>query len=349
MSTASSSKPQDGAQADDHREQSQPAQSPQSTLADDPAESPSSQLFSQLYNHPSTSNNPLLPSLPTSTASVLASRYDPSLPYFQNGSSSASSASGSRAPPPPMPEKCFSLCTQSAEARPLCRMLCLRKRTLPPTREEQLRRLRPPSLNAVATSASTTASSGGTTAILASYLSAPFEALRRKVEPYSLVYVRGNPDGVVGRYMEELEWDDGEYDFGTISRGVVNGSAGKKPREEKKYEWMDWGDHGALLHLPLKTIFNPITSIPSTLSSLLTPSYNLLRLYSGSFTDGSQSRALEKFSKEVENGGAIQMLAKLRGYWEKRVQETREKREEMMRERQERVKEVGKEVEGKGE
>ncbi|WVF68050.1 hypothetical protein IAT40_002812 [Kwoniella sp. CBS 6097] len=343
--------------------------------------SPSSQLFSQFYNHPSSSSNPhpLLPSLPTTTASILASKYDPSLPYFQSGSSSdpgssSSSSSSSSSTTqmthrqPRMPEKCFSFCTQSDNARPFCRMLCLRKKAPELTREEQLKRLRPPtlststspsphSLSHTSSIPSETTTTTSTSSSITSYLSAPFEALRKKVEPYSIIYVRGSPDGVVGRYMEELEWDDGEYDFGVVSRG--GSSKRKKGGEEKKYDWIDWGDHGAVLHMPLKTIFNPITSIPSTLNTLLTPSFNLLRFYSNSFTDGSQSRSLEKLTHEIQRGGALEMLGKLRGYWEKRVQETREKRDQMLREAnaeagagrdgRDRVKDVGKEVEGKGE
>ncbi|OCF30746.1 hypothetical protein I316_07632 [Kwoniella heveanensis BCC8398] len=361
--------------------------------------SPSSQLFSQFYDHPSSSSstNPLLPSLPTSTASILASRYDPSLAYFQSGASLSSEAESESSSPhqsqttqasqtqrqPRMPEKCFSFCTQNDNARPLCRMLCLRKRAPELTREEQLKRLRPP------TSASTTAhshslvhissdmasasssSSSASGSSITSYLSAPFELLRKKVEPYSVIYVRGTPDGVVGRYMEELEWDDGEYDFGAISRGGSSKKMKKRGAggEESKYNWIDWGDHGAVFYMPLKTIFNPITSIPSTLNTLLTPSFNLLRFYANSFTDGSQARSLEKITHEIQRGGALEMLGKLRGYWEKRVQETREKRDQMLREAnsgarsdasasgagagaregRDRVKDVGKEIEGKGE
>ncbi|WVQ95606.1 hypothetical protein IAU59_002703 [Kwoniella sp. CBS 9459] len=384
---------------DSDSEGTTPSPSSTSSSSSSSSTSPSSRLFSQFYNHPSSSSssssstnsntNPLLSSLPTSTASILASRYDPSLPYFQSGSSSHH-AEGSSSPmtqqqqqpqqQPRMPEKCFSFCTQSDSARPMCRMLCLRKRAPELTREEQLKRLRPPPMSksphslvhtsstlssdtAIASSSSSSSSASTSYSTITSYLSAPFEALRRKVEPYSIIYVRGSPDGVVGRYMEELEWDDGEYDFGAISRGGAT-AAGKRKKEgeEKKYDWIDWGDHGSVLYMPLKTIFNPITSIPSTLNTLLTPSFNLLRFYSNSFTDGSQSRSLEKLTHEIQRGGALEMLGKLRGYWEKRVQETKEKRDQMLREAnnagagaeggrdgRDRVKDVGKEVEGKGE
>jgi hypothetical protein len=68
----------------------------------------------------------------------------------------------------------------------------------------------------------------------------PFSALRKAVEPYSIIYVRGTPDGVVGRYMEEMEADDGNRDFGeTISR-----HAKPRGREERVMEYLDWGDEG---------------------------------------------------------------------------------------------------------
>ncbi|WWD20687.1 hypothetical protein CI109_105163 [Kwoniella shandongensis] len=331
--------------------------SPDSDDSSTPSSSPSSKLFSQLYNHPSTSST-LFPTLGTSTASILASKYDPSLSYFQSQATASSSTSATAAQPaviPRMPEKCFSFCTQSDEARPLCRMLCLRKRTPLPTREEQLRRLRPPSVSKSLPSSGITSeitpSASSSASGSLSWLSAPFETLKRKIDPYSIIYVRGTPDGVVGRYMEELEWDDGEYDFGSVSRGVVSGASGKKRNrdEVRGMEWMEWGDQGALLHLPLSTIFHPIVSIPTTLNRILSPSRNFLNTYSSSFTDGAQLRVLSKFQEEVENGGAKNMIDKLRVYWNKRVEETRERREEMLKQRQERVKEVGKEVEGKGE
>ncbi|WRT70671.1 uncharacterized protein IL334_007669 [Kwoniella shivajii] len=321
----------------------------------------SSKLFSSLYNRPSSSSspnpsNPLLPSLPNNTASALASKYDPSLSYFQSSSSSSSSSTSSITQgviqqPPRIPERCFSFCSQTDGIRPLCRMFCLRKRQPILTREEQLKRLRP-SISSNPNRSTPIDAGGGSSSSSSSsdvpWYRIPFEALRKKVDPYSFIYIKGTPDGVIGRYMEELEWDDGEYDFGSISRGVDSGVVkGKKRKEGEGWVWLDWGDHGSLLHLPLSTIFHPILSIPNTLSNLLTPSYNLLKLYSTSFSDGAQLRSLERFSKEIERGGATEMLGKLRGYWEKRVKETREKREEMMKQLKE---ERGREVEGgKGE
>lgn len=59
-----------------------------------------------------------------------------------------------------------------------------------------------------------------------------------------------------------------------------------------------------------------------------------------------------KFVETVKSNGAGEMVDKISTFIEKRVQEGREKREEMMKQRQERMKDmkdVGSEVEGKGE
>lgn len=40
--------------------------------------------------------------------------------------------------------------------------------------------------------------------------------------------------------MEELEFDDGERDFGDISRAAKR----RKGIEEDGYQRLDWGDHG---------------------------------------------------------------------------------------------------------
>jgi len=123
--------------------------------------------------------------------------------------------------------------------------------------------------------------------------------------------------------MEELEYDDGIHEFGSISRG--SGDVSRR-KSEGGIEWLDWGEHGALLHLPLTSLLYPILSIPNTFSRLFTPSVNFLNHYTNSFTDGTQLRGLDKFRSEVEGGGAMKMLSKVQGHWEKKV---REKREEL--------------------
>ncbi|WWC92254.1 uncharacterized protein L201_007208 [Kwoniella dendrophila CBS 6074] len=366
---SSSSTSSSSSSSSDHSEPSRTGPSTNPPILDDDGNElneqfSSSRLFSSLYNNPNkkSSENPLLPSIPIDTASILASKYDPSLSYFQSGSSSSSSsydddhqyqqqqqqqqAQMNQRELPRIPEKCFTFCTQTDEFRPLCRMFCLRKRPPILTREEQLKRLRPNSnLHRLKNNSDQHIS---TTSIQSNqadnidnddipWYKKPFESLRKKITPYSFLYIKGTPDGVIGRYMEELEYDDGEFDFGNLSRSVINGSnsiKGKKRNDQQGNEgwvWLDWEEHGSLFHLPFTTIFHPILSIPNTLSTFLTPSYNLLKLYSGSFYDGSQQRSLERFSQEIQRGGALDILKKLRGHWEKKVKETQEKREEMMK------------------
>lgn len=140
-------------------------------------------------------------------------------------------------------------------------MLCVRKRAPVRSREEQLKRLRPQlrvrqgEVESASASvfASVVSSSEQTLSSSSSpppppsifdWLHSPIETLRSRITPYSIIYIRGTPDGVIGRYMEELEWDDGVYDFKGISRGQVAKSAGRRRDEDFKMEWLEWGDHG---------------------------------------------------------------------------------------------------------
>jgi len=76
----------------------------------------------------------------------------------------------------------------------------------------------------------------------------PFDGLRKRLEPYSFIYARGTPDGVVGRYMEELEYDDGIRDFGAASRGTTESS--RRTWEDDKVEMLDWGTEGYVPVIP---------------------------------------------------------------------------------------------------
>lgn len=108
----------------------------------------------------------------------------------------------------------------------------------------------------------------------------------------------------------------------------------------------------ALMHLPLTVLFSPILALPDNLHRLVSPSLRLLSAYKTSFTEGGQGRNLDRFVETVKNNGAGEMVDKINTFIEKRVQEGREKREEMMKQRQERMKgmkDVGSEVEGKEE
>lgn len=174
--------------------------------------------------------------------------------------------------PSAQPEKCFTFCSQRADAPPLCRMFCLRKRLPARTQAEDLARLRPgvPKREELASPTfpmtapivpayypqiaqtvpppePTSVKTRGTGKKDESWLAglsawSPFEALKRRLDPYSFIYVRGTPDGVVGRYMEEMEYDDGENDFGVVSRGAT--AMVQKRRLDNKLEWLEWGDHG---------------------------------------------------------------------------------------------------------
>ncbi|KAK1920552.1 hypothetical protein DB88DRAFT_493570 [Papiliotrema laurentii] len=209
-------------------------------------------------------------------------------------------------------------------------MFCLRKRQLLNTQAEDLARLRPPPLRytnhseAAETDATDKSRNHGskTTATTKGGSWSPFEALRRRLDPYSFIYVRGTPDGVVGRYMEEVEYDDGQYDFGSISRGASD--LAKRRREENRWEWLDWGDHGSLLYLPLTSLFHPILAIPENLSRILTPSYTFLTRYYNSFADGSQLHAWESFKKEVHEGGAVKLVQRMAEHNRKKAMEKRE-------------------------
>ncbi|CAD6570027.1 MAG: hypothetical protein TREMPRED_005565 [Tremellales sp. Tagirdzhanova-0007] len=226
--------------------------------------------------------------------------------------------------PTPAAEKCFTFCSQRQDAPPLCRMLCLRRRQSQLSRAEQVARLRPPRRSVSTSVEEANLPSLSYAASWVTPLSswAPFESLRRRLEPWSFVYVRGTPDGVVGRYMEEMEVDDGKYDFGAISRGAEH--LRRRKREDPEMEFIDWGDHGSLTHLPLTSLFYPILSIPTTVHRLFTPTLNLLGRYRDSFSDGSQSRALAQFREEVERGGAEGVLGKVRDHWGRQLKNQRE-------------------------
>ena len=123
-----------------------------------------------------------------------------------------------------MPEKCLTWCSQRNDMPALCRMLCLRKREPLDTQSEALAKLRP-------------SRHGDEQGAVASM----FESLRAKLAPYSLVYVKGTADGVVGRYMEELDMDDGQYDFGPISR---HAPPALRRKSTNHVEYLEWGEAG---------------------------------------------------------------------------------------------------------
>ncbi|EIW69941.1 hypothetical protein TREMEDRAFT_61710 [Tremella mesenterica DSM 1558] len=197
----------------------------------------------QTRSNSSIPRHPLLPPLGPQADTLLAFEVNPAADIL---------ASQRQNRVPVVPEKCLTFCSQRADGPAMCRMFCLRRRHLASTQKEELERLRPKIVHRTSSS-----SIPITTPLLNletnkreemgemkstdwwNTLRNPFEALRRKVEPYSFIYLRGTFEGVVGRYMEEMEHDDGEHDFGTISRGMR-----PKRGEEVKMEILDWGEHG---------------------------------------------------------------------------------------------------------
>lgn len=129
-------------------------------------------------------------------------------------------------------------------------MFCLRKKHLPASREDEIARLRPPSsfrkdrqrdrLGTEVGGESHTDDRSVPFSFSAAWASfTPLQSLRRTLSPYSIIYVRGTADGVVGRYMEEMENDDGHRDFEGMSRYAV-----EKRGAEREIEYFSWGDEG---------------------------------------------------------------------------------------------------------
>ncbi|WVQ85930.1 hypothetical protein IAT38_008098 [Cryptococcus sp. DSM 104549] len=318
--------------------------------------SPSSHIFSQI-----NSSSPHLPALSTATAAALAAKYGPAVPYMESSaaaSAATAEASSSAAPAvPPLFEKCMSFCSQSDGGRPMCRMFCVRKRT-------GLKRTRPARAHraAAADPSSSSSSTDSTPAPerpipslsglfsnlppLTSILRMPFDAVRDFALPYSFVYVRGTPDGVVGRYMEELEWDDGVYDFEDISRGMSAKGAGRK-QEETMIKKLDWGENGYLLHLPAASILSPISTFPEKAARATAPAMRLLDAYISSFTSGHQGRVLDKVIETAQNGGAFKLVGQMYSHWEGKLEAVKTQSVEQARaleRRQDEGKVVGKDA-----
>lgn len=90
----------------------------------------------------------------------------------------------------------------------------------------------------------------------------------------------------------------------------------------------------SLLHLPLSSVFHPITSIPDTVRTIFTPSYNILSLYYRSFTDGNgaQTRGAQKFFDAAYNLDAVTFLGKIQDHHKKMVKERYDKEVERQKE-----------------
>lgn len=246
-----------------------PASSTSSSQSPDQPAQPETPATGSSSSSSSSRSNPLYPSILPTSATLLATKLGPTLPYYQSQTQVFAAdpeqvrREAMEARQRAMPEKCFSWCTQSEMARPFCRMVCLRKKEkgVGMTREEQLERLRPrqrqqriqvesgvasasasASADALANVISPSPSPSSSSSSIAEWIYSPIATLRSRLTPYSIIYIRGTPDGVIGRYMEELEWDDGVYDFKGLSRGQAAKSAARG--EGEKMEWLEWGDQG---------------------------------------------------------------------------------------------------------
>lgn len=134
----------------------------------------------------------------------------------------------------PVPEKCFSFCSQRAEDSPMCRMFCLRMRQPLPTQKEVLARLNGAGHDERVYGTRPVAEQEAATAGV-------FERMQRALAPYSIIVVKGTTEGIAGRYMEELERDDGNYDFGPMSRNAPDQLRRNGPQG---VYWQSWGPAG---------------------------------------------------------------------------------------------------------
>jgi hypothetical protein len=113
-------------------------------------------------------------------------------------------------------------------------MFCLRRRRAVMSQREELDKLRPTYRDETNMNMKNPSKEG-------SGIWNPFKALERRFAPWSFIYIKGTPEGVVGRYMEELEGDDGNRDFGSVSRGA---SDLQRRKAGDGMEYIDWGEHG---------------------------------------------------------------------------------------------------------
>lgn len=207
----------------------------------------------------------------------------------------------------PPKEKCLTWCSQQADAPAMCRMWCLRKRVAAPTttQSDALARLRPGSTPDGKPSPSPAWT-------LADAVRAPFEALRVGISPYSIVYVKGTTEGVVGRYQEELEGDDGIYDFGPLSR---HAPADLAKKSTGGFEWLDWAENGRMVHIPLLSVFGPIVNLPTNVEKVFGAPFRVAYANKDVLADGAHKRLVERMVKDIQDGGAVNILGKITDKW----------------------------------
>lgn len=133
----------------------------------------------------------------------------------------------------PVPEKCFSWCSQRAEDTPMCRMFCLRMRQPLPTQSEELSRLKGSRHDEALGARSPAEQEQATVGF--------FGRMKSALAPYSIIVLKGTTEGIAGRYMEELERDDGNYDFGHVSRNAPDRMRRNGPQG---IHYQNWGPAG---------------------------------------------------------------------------------------------------------
>lgn len=111
----------------------------------------------------------------------------------------------------------------------MCRMFCLRMRQPLPTQKEQIARLHG-SRHDEALGARSPAKQEAAAAGI-------FGRMKRALAPYSIIVLKGTTEGIAGRYMEELEKDDGNYDFGHMSRNAPDKWIRNGPQGMHYHSW----------------------------------------------------------------------------------------------------------------
>ncbi|RSH77399.1 uncharacterized protein EHS24_003362 [Apiotrichum porosum] len=203
-----------------------------------------------------------------------------------------------------VPEKCWSWSTQQAGKPSTVHMFCARK-DLPPQRADELANLRPVNAPVLPKNAPP----------------GFFERLRNRVAPWTLIYVRGTSEGVAGRYSEELEGDDGQYDFGPLSR-----HAPQKLRREAGpgAQFLNWEEDGCLIYLPIYSVIFPLLNLDIYSERVFGPSSRMFQRYIQTFEDGTQTRMLHKVVDNVRDGGALQLWNQIGDFHARKLAKARE-------------------------
>lgn len=74
-----------------------------------------------------------------------------------------------------------------------------------------------------------------------------------------------------------------------------------------------------LLHVPFTSLFSPFLNLPRNVERVLSPPLNLATQYYESFENGTQARALSRFTDEVYKLGAFDMAGKVFEHWRDRA------------------------------